>query len=119
MKPAAALILALSTAILAILSYGAYTLRASHTDTATTARQTLSGLPADRSAPIIFGGTRLSSECSKTLRTIIEAAATTESSLAGILNNVLPLLLFCLVLQIGLAAVLFMVPGRVWQRVDG
>ena len=119
MKPAAALILALSTGLLAILSYGAYTLRASHTDTAARAHQTLSGLPADRSSPIIFGGEKLSSECSKTLRTIIEAAATTESSLTGILNNVFPLLLFCLALQIGLAVVLFLVPGRVWQRVDG
>jgi hypothetical protein len=35
------------------------------------------------------------------------------------LRNAFPLMLFALALQAALAVVLFFVPGRVWQRIDG
>lgn len=119
MKPTAALLLALSVLVQGFLTYGVYGMRVSTADTAAKAQTTLAGMPADRNASILFGGSQLSAECSKTLRAIVESSALRDSSLGGWLTNMLPLMLFILGLQVALAVVLFFVPGRVWQRVDG
>ena len=119
MKPAAALLLVLTIVIQAFLVYGVYGMRASTLDVAEKARMTLAGLPPDRSASISLGGAQLSEDCSKTLRSLIEASAVRDSALGGALTNGMPLLLSGLALQVALGVVLFMVPGRVWQRIDG
>lgn len=119
MKPTAALLLALAVLIQSFLTYGVYGMRASTADTAAKAQTALKSMPADRNATISFGGSELSAECSKVLRVLVESSAVRDASLGGWLTNMFPLMLGILVLQVALAGVLFLVPGRVWQRVDG
>jgi hypothetical protein len=119
MKPTAALLLALAVLIHGFFTYWVYAMSASTADTAAKAQAALAAMPVDRNAPVSFAGSQLSMECSKTLRPLIEASAVRDSSLGGALNNAVPLMLFVLVLQIAIGVVLFLVPGRVWQRIDG
>ena len=119
MKPTAALLLALAVLIQGFLTYGVNALRTSTIDTAAKAQTALAAMPADRNAPISFAGSQLSVECSKTLRPLVEASAISDSSLGGVLNNALPLMLFVLAFQVALGVVLFLVPGRIWKRIDG
>lgn len=119
MKPAGGLVLALAILVQGFLTYGVYALRESTADTAAKAQTALAAMPSDRNAPVSFGGSQLSVECSKTLRTLIESSAIRDASLGGALRNALPLMLFGLALQVALVVILFLVPGRVWQRIDG
>lgn len=119
MKPAAALILALAILTQGFLTYGMYALRESTADVAAKAQTALAAMPADPNVPVSFKGSQLSIECSKTLRVLVESSAVRDSALGGTFRNAYPLMLTVLGLQVALAVVLFLVPGRVWRRIDG